>query len=281
MTTEHNSVTGNRMMGFDHKGLKPLSTEQYDQCRERAQARVKSRIGGKPLREDFRRDLSPLWTILDVLALPVFTPAFIVNSIHIITHMGKLAADSYTAVVQASAGTVIGRDFYTAAHQWAFIFLAEGAMILFLVMFGMSKDGWRKWVYLLLALAALTFVFVANWHSGMGGLESILAPVFTVGIGLKLEHLIGQSITRREEVDKRYMDALTQFEVAAQDATKHPEYMPFCARKFGSGWSTYQLIKTTARCPRHSKRLPCAERWSVTPGLMTCPLLRPTQPEAQ
>jgi hypothetical protein len=99
-------------------------------------------------------------------------------------------------------------------------------MILFLVMFGMSKDGWRKWVYLLLALAALTFVFVANWQSGMGALESILAPVFTVGIGLKLEHLIGQSLTRREEVDKRYMDALTQFEVADQDATKHPEYMP-------------------------------------------------------
>jgi hypothetical protein len=107
------------MNGFDLNGLKPLSTDQYDQCRERALARVKSRIGGRPLREDFRRDLFPLWTILDVLALLVFIPAFMVSSIHIITHMGKLAADSYTAVVQASAGTVIGRDFYTAAHQFS------------------------------------------------------------------------------------------------------------------------------------------------------------------
>lgn len=216
----------NNYLSSDLSRIKSLTTDQYDQCRERAIERVKTRIGGKPNRSDFRRELSPLWTVLDLLALVVFVPAFMVSSIHIITHMGKLAADSYSAVSQATAGTIIGRDLYTAAHQWAFIFLAEGAMILFLVMFGMSKDGWRKWVYFVLAVAALLFVFVANWQSGMGALESLLAPVFTVGIGLKLEHLITQSMQRRAEVDARYLEALTLYETSSQDATQHPDFMP-------------------------------------------------------
>ncbi|HSS97893.1 MAG TPA: hypothetical protein VLK33_12725, partial [Terriglobales bacterium] len=81
-------------------------------------------------------------------------------------------------------------------------------MILFLVMFGMG-EGWRRWVSFALALLAGLFVLVANWQSGIGVLESLLAPAFTIGIGLKLEHLIVQTITRRESVDTRYLEALS------------------------------------------------------------------------
>src|SRR5258707_2829596 len=143
------------------EAIKPLSTDQSDQCRARPLARVQPRIGSNPRREDFKRELSPLWTILDLIALVVFAAALLVSSVHIVAHMGTLAAASYPKVAQATAGTIISVDFYTAVHQWAFIFMAEGAMILFLVMFGMSKDGWRKWVYLTLAIGALMFVFVA------------------------------------------------------------------------------------------------------------------------
>lgn len=211
---------------YDLTRLKPLTTDQYDQARARALERVQQRIGSKPRRADFERELGRLWTVLDVIALVVFGAALLVSSVHIIAHMGKLAAASYGAIGQQQAGTVIGLDFYTAVHQWASIFLAEGAMILFLVMFGMTRAGWRKGVYLALALAALLFVFVANWQSEIGLLESVLAPVFTVGIGLKLEHLIVQGLKRREAVTMRYLDALHLFENASQDATKHPDYTP-------------------------------------------------------
>jgi len=206
--------------------LKPLTSDQYDQCRAKALDRVQNRIGSRPRRADFVRELGSIVTILDWLALLVFGSALTVSSIHIINHMGQLARASYNTFTQVGAGTVIGADFYTAAHQWAVIPLAEGSMILFLVMFGMSGRTWRKWVYLFLAATAVVFVIVANWQSNIGILESLLAPIFTVGIGLKLENLIVLSLKRRDEVSERYLKALAIYEAASKDATKHPEYIP-------------------------------------------------------
>lgn len=205
--------------------LKPLTTDQYDACHAKALERVQGRIGNKPRRADFQRELGRLWTVLDILALVVFLAAFIVSSVHIIQHMGKLAADSYGSQ-SGAAGILFSLESYTVIHQLALIFLAEGSMILFLVMFGMTSRDWRKWVYLALSMVALVFVFVANWQSEIGLLESVLAPVFTVGIGLKLEHLIVQSMKRRNEVDKRYLEALNTYEAASKDATQHPDYVP-------------------------------------------------------
>ncbi|HSS97892.1 MAG TPA: hypothetical protein VLK33_12720 [Terriglobales bacterium] len=91
--------------------LKPLTLEQYDQCRARALERVSKRIGDKPTREQFQRELGALWTILDIIALVVFLPALAISSIHIIAHMGNLAEASYAATVQAGAGTILSRDY--------------------------------------------------------------------------------------------------------------------------------------------------------------------------
>ncbi|HSS99912.1 MAG TPA: hypothetical protein VLK33_22915 [Terriglobales bacterium] len=205
--------------------LKPLTLDQYDQCRTRALERVQKRIGDKPTREQFTRELGALWTILDIIALVVFLPALAVSSIHIIAHMGHLAESSYQATVQAGAGTILSRDLYVAVHQWALIPLAEGSMILFLVMFGMGA-GWRRWVSFALALLAGVFVLVANWQSGIGVLESLLAPAFTIGIGLKLEHLIVQTIARRQQVDTNYLEALSIYEAATVDPAQHPDFQP-------------------------------------------------------
>jgi hypothetical protein len=57
-------------------------------------------------------------------------------------------------------------------------------------------------------------------------LESIMPPVFTVGIGVHLEKLIVSGIHRRQEIDDRYLKALTIYEQAAVDPTQHPEYIP-------------------------------------------------------
>ncbi len=206
------------------EGLKPLTSAQYDDARERALERVAKRIGDKPTRKKFQRELAPLWTVLDIIALVVFIPALLVSSVHIITHMGALANESYQ--IGVGAGTIISRDAYVAIHQWFMIPLAEGSMILFMVLFGLNRHGWRRWVYLALAIVALVFVTVANWQSGIGALESILAPIFTIGIGLKLEHLIIQMLKRRSEVDSNYLNAVGIWEAATHDATSHPDYMP-------------------------------------------------------
>lgn len=211
-------------MTLNLSDLKQLTIKQYDECRESALVRVGKRIGNKPTREQFQRELGRLWSELDIIALVVFIAALVVSSIHIISHMGHLADSSYLTSAQASAGLIISRDLFVISHQIALIFLAEGSMILFLVMFGMSDKDWRRIVYLVLALLAGVFVLVANWQSGIGPLESLLAPAFTIGIGLKLEHLIVQVIQRKEEVDSRYLAAMAVYEAATQDPATHPDF---------------------------------------------------------
>jgi hypothetical protein len=213
------------MTTYTINDLKSLTIPQYEECRARAISRVEKRIGDKPTRKRFQRELSPVWTLLDILALVVFIPALVVSSVHIIAHMGSQAAQAYQGSEVMQSGTVISQDFFVGVHQWMLIPLAEGSMILFLVMFGMSR-GWRRGVYIALAVLAGVFVLLANWQSGIGPLESMLAPAFTIGIGLKLEHIIIQLLKRRDEVDKLYLEALAVYEAATQDATKHPDYVP-------------------------------------------------------
>lgn len=207
--------------------LRQLTTLQFGECKDRAEKRVQRHLGDKPKREQFQRELGRLWTVLDVLALIVFIPALLISSIHIVTHVGSLSGAAFDGLQQASSGTVLGRDLFVAAHQWLLIPLAEGSMILFLVMFGVSKDGWRRWVYFVLAGLAVLFVLTANLSSGLGLLESALAPAFTIGIGLKLEHLIMQHLKRSTEVTRKYLESLAVWEVATADATAHPQYRPY------------------------------------------------------
>lgn len=215
------------MTTLNLESLKPLTTLQFDECKDRAVKRVERHLGEKPSRAQFQRELGRLWTVLDLLALVVFIPALLISSIHIVTHVGALSSAAFDGLNQAGSGTVLGKDLFVAAHQWLLIPLAEGSMILFLVMFGVSRDGWRRWVYFLLAALAVVFVLAANLSSGLGLLESVLAPAFTIGIGLKLEHLILQYLKRSTEVTKKYLEALATWEAATADATQHPDYLPY------------------------------------------------------
>lgn len=218
----------------DLSSLHRLTTIQFDQCKENAVKRVQRHLGDRPTREQFQRELGRLWTVLDVLALVVFVPALFISSIHIITHVGGLSEAAFSGISQATSGTILYKDFFVAAHQWSLIPLAEGSMILFLVMFGVSRDGWRRWVYFLLALLAVLFVLTANLSSGLGLLESALAPAFTIGIGLKLEHLIMQYLKRSTAVTQKYLEALTVWEAASADATQHPSYKGYLMNELWS-----------------------------------------------
>lgn len=208
--------------------LKPLTTSQYEACKEQALKLVAKKIGDRPTRSQFMRELGATWTILDALALVVFAAALIVSSAHIIAHAGELSTASYpTAQV---AGTRIGRDLWVAIHQWGYIFLAEASMLLFMVLFAIT-NSWRKWVFVGLALVAAVFVVVANLSSGTGILESLMPPIFTLGIGFHLERLIVQQLRRRRDITNRYIEALQVWEAATQDATQHPEYQRLLMNK--------------------------------------------------
>lgn len=226
--------------------LRQLTTLQFDESKERAAKRVGRHLGERPTPAQFGRDMGRLWTVLDVLALVVFIPALLISSIHIITHVGALSSSAYDGIQQSANGTVFTRDLFVASHQWLLIPLAEGSMILFLVMFGVSRDGWRRWVYFVLAGLAVLFVLTANLSSGLGLLESVLAPAFTIGIGLKLEHLIMQHLKRSNEIARRYREALDIWEAAALDPAAHPNYRPYLMAEIwaalmkpkGNQWAT-------------------------------------------
>lgn len=220
-------------------GLKPLTTDQYDTCKVRATERVKSRIGEKPTRAQFRRDLGPLWAATDILAGVVFIAALAVSSAHIISHMSSLSNASYASLKVSADGIVISQHDYTVIHQLGMIALAEASMLLFMVMHGMSADRragrpwWARWfsLPLVLALMAGLFVFVANWQSNIGILESLMPPMFTVGLGVHIEQLIVESLRRRDDVTRRYLETLSVYERAQDDVTTHPDYRVFLAQE--------------------------------------------------
>lgn len=263
--------------------LKPLTTQQYDECKARAVDRTQKRVGEKPHRKQFERELGRLWTSLDVLALVVFIPALIVSSVHIIAHMGSLAVKSYQANPQAAAGTIISQDAFVAAHQWLLIPLAEGSMILFLVMFGMTR-GWRRWVYFALSLLAVGFVLIANWQSGIGFLESLLAPAFTIGIGFKLESLIMQSLKRRREVDDRYLQASAIYESATQDVTQHPDYPAILRQEVWQKLVSLKANQVFVDAPTGFKHLAvkremARDQWAYEEGITPIDQFNPTGEE--
>lgn len=232
--------------------LKQLTLDQYDACKERALERTHKRIGERPTRRQFERELGRLWTMLDLIALVVFACALVVSSAHIIIHMGKLASASFDAT---GAAAFMDKSVFVAIHQWALIPLAEGSLILFTVMFSVTHHTWRRWLYLLLAAVAVMFVLVANLQSGIGLLESILAPAFTIGIGLKLEMLIVQSLKRRREVDAKYLEAMNIYEAATQDATAHPAYKRHLMQEIWQKLMSLKANQVFADAPPGFKRL--------------------------
>lgn len=222
------------------KDIKPLTNTQYDQCRQEAVERVRTKVGDRPQRKDFERELEPLWHPLDFIALLVGLSAWAVSSVHILTHAGRMAAESFSRTVSAVeiAGAQIEQAAYGGVHQVGFIVLAESAMILFMVMHSSREIVQRQkgeqaipfWlrrsvsIPLLLALMTALFVIVANWQSGVGPLESILPPAVTIGLGIYFERLISETLRRRKDVTARYLEAMRLYEAAQKDIESHPDF---------------------------------------------------------
>jgi hypothetical protein len=221
--------------------MQPLTAAQYDACKASAEARIRRRLGTRPTLAQFRRELGRQWTALDVLALVVFAAAFVVSSVHIMAHMGALASAAY-GNVSTSAGIQFSGELFAIAHQVGFLLLAEAAMLLFLVMHAMTRRLLS--LPLILSLVAMTFVIVANWQSGIGVLESVMPPIFTIGVGFHLERLIVRGLRTRAEVQARYINALETWEAASHDATAHPDYLKMLRQEI---WNKLCSLKRNAQ----------------------------------
>lgn len=204
--------------------VRPLTQEERQAAQAAARAAVIRDAGEKPSREQFKRELGSIFTPLDYLALAVFVPALLVSSVHIIQHMGALAAASLDRQAHYTNGTVIHPDLYVTVHQWALIPLAEASMLLFLVMYAMNSETRRKYVYLGLAIVALVFVAAANVQSGISPFESVLPAIFTIGVGFHLENLIVRLLKRRDDINNRYEEALLNWEVATANPEQHAQF---------------------------------------------------------
>lgn len=210
--------------------LKGLTLDQYEDAKGRALARIARRIGDKPERARFSRELGQIATPLDGLALIVFVAALAMSSLHIVQYMTAQAIASFDEA--GGSGIVISQDVYTVAHQVGAVLLAEAAALLFMTMHAMSapsraqRSPWLRWVSvpLGLALVAAAFVLVANLSSGVNLLVAVMPPIFTLGIAARLEQIIVTMLRRRDEVTARYLAALEQYEISSADPTRHPDY---------------------------------------------------------
>lgn len=216
--------------------IQQLTLDQYDNCKALVVQRVQNLIGPKPTRKELSRDEGQLLTPLDWIAFAVFIPAFIVSSVHIINHVGKMASTSFQSA-QYTVGITFETWLYTVIHQVGFVFLAEASMLLFLVTWRMTLKPETKWYHftpmtnLLLSVVAMIFVIVSNISSGLSPLEAVMPPIFTIGIGFHLEKIIVEFIRRRESLTKRLTEALDFWEKAQEDPSKHPEYRPLLVRE--------------------------------------------------
>lgn len=238
------------MADFNLSDLKPLTSAARDDARRRALRRVQKLAGKRPARAQFTIDHTPLVGVLDWLAAFVFLSALLISSLNIIAHMGRLASAAYTA---SPEGIHITRPAATVIFQTASVPLAEFSMIAFLVAFGLAQ-GWRRWVYLFLAALATAFILVANLSSHVGVFEAVLPAAFTIGTGLRLEHLLAEQLRRREDVQRRYRDALAVWERAQGDPVQHPAYPALLREELWSKLAGYTANKPFVDAPADFKR---------------------------
>ena len=68
----------------------PLPSDRRRKAKQRTADIIHDRIGDKPRRADFVRDVANTTNVLDIIAMIVFTMAFIASSIHIMQHMASV-----------------------------------------------------------------------------------------------------------------------------------------------------------------------------------------------
>jgi hypothetical protein len=218
---------------YQLENLKPLSGTQYDRAKQSAISRIQKRIGEKPTLEQFRREYTSIFNVLDVPYLIIFIAALLVSALHIFDYV-SVAAGTHYSHVEYVTGIRIGHWEYVAIQQVAFLLLAEFSMITFFTVWRVrtaqdDADGRQKFGYLSfwLALISALFVIVVNvFGGGAVNVSAIIPPLMTIGIGLRLEEILSELYLRRKEISEKYTSALSEWETAQKDPKQHPDYLP-------------------------------------------------------
>ena len=197
--------------------VSPLSGREVEQLKDNARKYALAKLGPRPDRKSVNKDLGSLLGPEDYLAAVVFLASFAVSAIHITSLVGKLAQGLATGAA-TTGGIDISASLFIIAHQIAFTLLAEFAMILFMVrwrLFTRRREAHLTEIYgdgsrprgsflgkflsvdLLLSLLAVGFTLYANLESKLPPLESVMPPLFTIGIGIHLEHVFVELIHRQ------------------------------------------------------------------------------------
>lgn len=184
--------------------------------------------------ERLRRNEPSLMGLEDWLGFVVFLASLAVSTMHVVDRMGEMALNTYHQVA-GGRGIIVPEWLYVVTHQVGYLLLAESSMILFMV-------RWRLWsrhqpkatliqrgrlllsVDLLLAVLAMAFILVVNISSGLGLLEAVMPPFFTIGLGFSLEHLVVEWLERRERLAARLSKAYDAWEISVNEPTKHKDY---------------------------------------------------------
>lgn len=217
--------------------VQPLSVAQYEQAKLEAEQAVRAKAGKRPKRSDFAFEAAPIWSLWDIPALIIMLAALLLSSAHIMTHMGKQAAETYPLATRL-VGDLWDRATYGRVHQYAALAMAEAAVLLFMMLFAAlpkprsgdywDRAGWlgQKALFLVLAVGAGLFVFNANLQAGTGWLESVLPPALTLGLGLYLETKLRATLERQNAITAQYREALHLWQQAQQNIAEHPDYRP-------------------------------------------------------
>ena len=113
--------------------IQSLNITQYQKAREIALDAITNRIGEKPTRDDFKRETSPVWELMDGFLIVVFIAAFCVSTLHIFdfSRIQALAAFEHSGYSDAPVGIGFSSWFYAAVHQLGMVLLAEFSMLAF------------------------------------------------------------------------------------------------------------------------------------------------------
>lgn len=255
----------------------PLTSEQYDKVKAQVEARALKELGAEPTRKSVRYDMGPLFNPEDYFAIIVFCAAFVVSAIHIATLMGGIVAGLVTAPVQG--GIYIAQSVIIQAHQIAFILLAETAMILFMVRWRLGvrelmeslkkaqgtdmpklrpRDHLRRFlsVDLCLALLAVGFTLYANLESRLPFLESVMPPLFTIGIGIHLEHVFVELLHRQKTLGSLLVQRQSEWREAVERVRTSKEYRRLLTRLL---WEALLQVNPSARGMAFTDK----EKWAL------------------
>lgn len=233
--------------------LAPLNSRQFDNVKVKVKESLLKNLGPQPDRKSVTRDMGPLLRPDDWLALIIFVAAFAVSAIHIMSLVGGVTSNLNVSV---NSNTLqISSLAFNVTHQLSFILLAEFSMILFMVRWRLSTRrrheiytvegvlvmsvGQRVVDYLsidlVLAILAVGFTLYANLESKLPLIESILPPLFTIGIGFHLEHVFVEMLHRNEVFGKMLSDKITSWELAVNNVMNSAEYKKLLIRSLWDG----------------------------------------------